>query len=653
MALLSIINFNHLPIAKNIKITLAVGLLVSSILVSIIGLTFWQSLNTLHQQLEHIVEESDVKTNLVYDMRIAARERNLRLMMIVIKNDPFAVDEEWMTFRDQGGIFLNAREKLLKMNLQKQELDLLERQRELSRIAVVMQYEIYNNIMEEDDESAMLLFYKHLDAQEKVFIVLDELLLIQKKNTATDVSEARVTQLAALKKIVVLCTVVVLLIFIITALTIRRLSQQAMHIENEALKFKALIEGSMDAVLMLDNHEVIDCNINSLQMFGVASLGELNQKGLDYFSRVSNENDSDEDLFAAINHVLVDSKQRYQWVFCNVKHKEFPVDVELTGLELEGKRYVQMVIRDVTEREKHQQELRDANENLEIKVQERTAELKELNSKMVGIARSAGMAEVASGVLHNVGNVLNSVNVSTSMLRSQAENWKAGNLAKIAEMMKSNKDDICDFMENDEKGKVIIPYLEGLSGKMKSDQQKHIEEINCLADNVDHIKNIISMQQSYTGSMGVIETLKSSSIIEDAIKINISSIENHNIVLSRKYEDDPEISVDKHKLIQVMVNLISNAKYAVLNNEDDNREITIGIRQNSSKVVLYVEDNGVGINEKDIGRLFEFGYKKREGGHGYGLHHSALVLKELRGGIDVESKGPGYGSKFEINIPVE
>ena len=364
------------------------------------------------------------------------------------------------------------------------------------------------------------------------------------------------------------------------------------------------------------------------------------------------EDENIQGVFSAINHALVQTKRRYQWNFTNSKGAVFPADVELTGIEIEGNKFVQIIIRDVTERERAQEELRKANENLELKVQERTEELNELNSKIGEIARSAGMAEVASGVLHNVGNVLNSVNVSTSLLRSQVKNSKINNLEKLVVMIKDHDDDLCGFLKNDEKGKYVIPFLAGLSDKLIEDQNSQIIELDSLSDNIEHIKNIVTMQQSHTGSMGVIERINSSVVMDDAININLASMGKHGVEVIRSYENDPEISVDKHKLMQVLVNLVSNAGHALVNKEKD-KHITVGIQKDKDSVMFYVEDNGVGIEINDLSRVFEFGFKKRVGGHGYGLHHSAIMAKELGGKIQVKSEGLGKGARFELSIPID
>lgn len=647
------INTHNKSIAKSIKLTLAFGLVMSCLLVTIIGYTSWQALKKINEKLENSFS-SQIKTAYIYDMRIAARERNMHLLKMLISVDPFVIDNEWIEFRNQGSVFLSIREKFKALSLDETENKILNEQRRLSVISVALQYEMYDLKLKNDVEGALNKLNEHLAVQKSVFSVLDNLLKHHKDINNSDIFKARETKEETTKKVVLLSTVVVISIFLMMSYMIQRLSQQAIAIENEGVKFKALIEGSMDAVLVLEKHEVIECNVNALNMFGVNSLKELNSIGLDYFSSFSNKKSSDKSnyIFSAVNNALVDVKRNYQWVFNDSKGFSFPADVELTGVEIDGSKYFQMVIRDVTERENDQKSLQEANENLEQKIHERTSELKELNIKMVDIARSAGMAEVASGVLHNVGNVLNSVNVSTTIIKSNIKNDRLDGLERLADILKENKNDLSEFIKTDDKGQFVIPFIEKLSEKMKSNKENQLEEIEALVANVNHIKNIVSMQQTYSGNMGVIDKVKASEVFEDAIKINISSINKNSVNLIRSYRHDPVISVDKHKLIQILVNLISNAKYSVINNAGKNRIIIVKINALAGNIIYSVEDNGIGIEEIYMKKIFEFGFKKRVGGHGYGLHHSALMAKELGGDIRVQSDGKEKGALFKLSIPM-
>lgn len=345
---------------------------------------------------------------------------------------------------------------------------------------------------------------------------------------------------------------------------------------------------------------------------------------------------------AARDRALNDEKEKAE--ISALSAKRHASETEKMNAELE---------KEIGERLRVEKELQELNETLEEKVQERTLELKQLNEKIGDIARSAGMAEVASGVLHNVGNVLNSVNVSASVMREQVRKSKADNLSRLVDLMQQHQHDLATFISDDEKGKQIPKFIELLSEQLKEERNTLFKELDELASNIDHIKNIISMQQSYAGSYGVREKVKLSDLVEDALKINLQEVNRHNIKLERHYDETPLIYADKHKLLQIIINLISNAKYALKEKADQNRLLQIMIYKNGAEAVIEIRDTGVGIAADDIPHLFEYGFKRRRGGHGFGLHHSALVANELGGRIKVNSEGPGKGATFQLFVPLD
>jgi signal transduction histidine kinase len=348
------------------------------------------------------------------------------------------------------------------------------------------------------------------------------------------------------------------------------------------------------------------------------------------------------DQIAARDRALNDEKEKAE--ISALSAKRHASETEKMNIELE---------KEIGERLRVEKELQELNETLEEKVQERTLELKQLNEKIGDIARSAGMAEVASGVLHNVGNVLNSVNVSASVMREQVRKSKADNLSRLVDLMQQHQHDLASFISDDEKGKQIPKFIELLAEQLKEERNILFKELDELASNIDHIKNIISMQQSYAGSYGVREKVKLSDLVEDALKINLQEVNRHNIKVERHYDETPLIYADKHKLLQIIINLISNAKYALKEKADQNRLLQIMIYKNGTEAVIEIRDTGIGIVADDMPHLFEYGFKRRRGGHGFGLHHSALVANELGGRIKVNSEGPGKGATFQLFVPLD
>lgn len=323
--------------------------------------------------------------------------------------------------------------------------------------------------------------------------------------------------------------------------------------------------------------------------------------------------------------------------------KKYAKETELINLDLEN---------EIRERARIEEELQELNETLEEKVNERTAELKEINEKIGEISRSAGMAEVASGVLHNVGNVLNSVNVSFSMIREQLRKTKATNLTRLVGMIRENSGNIGEYISKDEKGRQIPRFIELLDEQLRIERETMFNELDVLSNSIDHIKNVISMQQSYAGGYGVRERVSMAELVEDAVKINMEDIVRRGIEVIRNYGVAPLIYIDKHKALQILINIISNAKYAVLDSPQSEKKIIVDVSVCDNEIVVQIGDTGVGISKEDIPHLFEYGFKKRRDGHGYGLHHSALVANELGGKITVYSEGPGKGAVFRFLVPV-
>ncbi len=82
------------------------------------------------------------------------------------------------------------------------------------------------------------------------------------------------------------------------------------------------------------------------------------------------------------------------------------------------------------------------------------------------------------------------------------------------------------------------------------------------------------------------------------------------------------------------------------------RQLTLRVRrQDADSVVIEVQDSGVGIQPEVLGRLFEFGFTTKKDGHGFGLHTSAILAKELGGELAAFSEGPGQGARFVLRLP--
>ena len=297
--------------------------------------------------------------------------------------------------------------------------------------------------------------------------------------------------------------------------------------------------------------------------------------------------------------------------------------------------------------------LHTANASLEQRVEKRTRQLKDAQSELLDSARQAGMAEIATNVLHNVGNVLNSVNISAELVARKLRTSKASGLGKAMQLINEHPDDLGTYLREDEKGKLLPGYLNQLVEAIAVEQQGLTDELAQLSKSVDHIKDIVSTQQSYAGVSSVLEPLQVSALMDDALRMNSGALNRHHVTVVKEYADVPQIMADKHRLLLIMVNLISNAKYAMSNLTDRPRQITLSIQTVEDNILqISVKDEGEGIPAENMTRIFTHGFTTRKEGHGFGLHSCALAAIEMNGRLTAYSDGPGKGALFTLQIPL-
>jgi NO-binding membrane sensor protein with MHYT domain len=292
-----------------------------------------------------------------------------------------------------------------------------------------------------------------------------------------------------------------------------------------------------------------------------------------------------------------------------------------------------------------------------LKANERiTAELRAAQSELMANARQAGMAEIANNVLHNIGNVLTSLNISAGLIADRLRDSKAQSLGKAMQMLNEHATDLPEFLTRDERGKVLPGYLSKLSGALAAERLALIEELQSMTRSIDHIKEIVSTQQSYSGAMSVVEPVQVAELMEDALRMNATSFSRHQISVVKEFADIPSLLLDKHLLLQVLINLIGNAKQAMEPTANPSHQITLRTQLRETieglRLCIGVEDNGEGIASENRKRLFTHGFTTRKDGHGFGLHSCALAAKEMRGSITAHSDGAGRGAIFTLEIPV-
>jgi signal transduction histidine kinase len=313
-------------------------------------------------------------------------------------------------------------------------------------------------------------------------------------------------------------------------------------------------------------------------------------------------------------------------------------------------------------------ELSEGKRNLELRVAERTqelleqivakdsalAELAEAQNRLIELSRLSGMAEIATGVLHNVGNVLNSVNVSATIVADRLRESRVGQIGELVQALQTHQGDLGDFLSNDPRGQRMLPYMSNLSHHIDLEHEQLGKEVASLAQHVGHIKEIVAMQQTYARSSGCYEKIAPAELLEDVLSIVRPGLKRHNIALDIDSEELPPITTDRHKVLQILMNLLRNAKDALTMSGTAHRQITIGMqRVGEENIAIRVADNGIGIPPANLLRIFSHGFTTKKDGHGFGLHSSALAARQLRGSLTVESGGTNAGAVFTLELPIE
>jgi hypothetical protein len=166
-----------------------------------------------------------------------------------------------------------------------------------------------------------------------------------------------------------------------------------------------------------------------------------------------------------------------------------------------------------------------------------------VHRELVDASRRAGMAQVATGVLHNVGNVLNSV--STNLISERVKAAHVSSVGKLAQLLSENASNLGRFFTEDERGRQLPVYVTELAEQLALEQRMLLEEFESLIRNVDHIKEIVVTQQSYAKRAGIIETIAVTELVEDALRIHTQAYLRHGVKVLRELNPTPPITTDR------------------------------------------------------------------------------------------------------------
>ncbi len=309
----------------------------------------------------------------------------------------------------------------------------------------------------------------------------------------------------------------------------------------------------------------------------------------------------------------------------------------------------------LAELDREKSELQASNHQLDINVarlREAQQELVESGRRLAEASRRAGMADIATGVLHNVGNALNSVNVSAEVITERLRGLKVQSVAKLGSLLQQNAGNPSGFLRGDAGARVPAYVLE-LAKHLVDERDALLKEASMLEGHVEHIKSIVSRQQAYATNVDMSQSCVVSELVDDALSLSEHALSRHGIQIVRDYAAVPALRVDRHKVLQILLNLVKNAKDALLESEQPLKRLIASVTQtDTGRVRISIQDNGIGFAPGEADKLFRFGFTTKKEGHGFGLHTCAISAAELGGSVTASSKGPQQGASFVLELPL-
>ncbi len=302
------------------------------------------------------------------------------------------------------------------------------------------------------------------------------------------------------------------------------------------------------------------------------------------------------------------------------------------------------------------EKLSQNNEELQREIQEREqTEIKLMKAQktLVKNAHKAGMAEIATDVLHNVGNILNSVKTSTYVIQTTITQSSIEGFSKACNLLRENKRDLKDYLFNDETGLKIIDYFLALDSDFQTIFKTIEDNASRLNIKIDTITDVIVAQQNYAdSSLFMAESLDVVNVVKDALNVVSDMLGEKQIQLEQSYQPVPLVQAQKMKLLHTIINLVKNATHAMDRNTLNNRKLTISVFGDSHSVQMKFKDNGEGIEENNLNKIFNHGFTTRKDGYGFGLHSCANYLTEMGATIEARSDGHQMGATFTIFFPI-
>ena len=401
-------------------------------------------------------------------------------------------------------------------------------------------------------------------------------------------------------------------------------------VTNHEKSTRAILTTVADGILQIRTNGIIEkCNPAAEKILG---FDPETLSGQNFYKFIEVKSDNGEPLDP---EKFFNSGNKNQELMGHKKNgDQFPAEISISKLIVTQGEFFVLTIQDISQRKRKEKELLI------------------LNERLIELAKTAGMIQVTNSILHNIGNVLNSVNTSASLIYNKINRSTVSTLTEIAKLIEEHRDHMSDFLTKDDKGKKCLDFIILLAKVLPEEHANVSEEVRSLTNKVEHIKHIIKMQQAMEGNSDLLEEVDVSAIINDALSINgLNKASKFSV--ENRCQNIPPLLLNKVKLLQIIVNIVQNAKGALTDNGKDLKKITISSFIENNKLVIEIEDNGTGIEPEHLKKIFSFGFTTRKDGHGFGLHSCLISAQEMGGSLKVQSQGKGIGAKFRLELPYQ
>lgn len=281
-------------------------------------------------------------------------------------------------------------------------------------------------------------------------------------------------------------------------------------------------------------------------------------------------------------------------------------------------------------------------------------ESKKAHEIALASAQDRGKMQFADSVLHNIGNVLSSLRTSSTELNQLLGRSRTQNLIKALEMIPVEPEAAVAFFSEDEKGKLILPYLRDMSRILEKERLQLATEGEQLLYKVNLISELVTTQQSLAKGRTVMEKVRPLDVLEEALNIQQGTLHRYAVTVRHDISGELVVEACRGNLLHVFINLVKNAAESMSAISPESRVLEVRVEDEGDEdVTLVFEDRGVGIGSEHIQHIFEHGFTTKKHGHGFGLPFCKSAMLEMEGDIVAESDGPGEGTRFLINCKRE